>query len=105
LSRDRATAERLVAELKASGSTSAFVQANIETLELLLQRDERMAIKELHYSQDRMSRRQLSRDELNSRRNFDTVNEAASFSAEMPAYLRKKRSVGRGFDAPENNEP
>jgi Ca-activated chloride channel family protein len=105
LSRDRATAERLVAELKASGSTSAFVQANIETLELLLQRDERMAIKELHYSQDRMSRRQLSRDELNSRRNFDNVNEAASFSAEMPAYLRKKRSVGRGFNAPENNEP
>jgi hypothetical protein len=81
------------------------VQANIETLELLLQSDERMAIKELHYSQDRMSRRQLSRDELRTRSNFDTVNEAASFSAEMPAYLRKQRSVGRGFDAPENNEP
>jgi hypothetical protein len=105
LTRDRATAERLVAELKASGSTSAFVLANIEVLEQLLQRDERMAIKELHYSQDRMSRRQLSRSELHSRANFDTVNEAASFSAEMPAYLRKKRSVGRGFDAPENNEP
>jgi hypothetical protein len=105
LSGDRSTAQRLVAELKASGSTSAFVEANILTLEQLLERDERMAIKELHYSQDRMSRRQLSRDELNSRRNFDTVNEAASFSSEMPAYLRKKRSVGRGFDAPENNEP
>lgn len=105
LAGDRSTAQRLVAELKASGSTSAFVEANILTLEQLLERDERMAIKELHYSQDRMSRRQLGRHELNERRSGREVNESVAFSAEMPAYLRKKRSVGRGFDAPENTEP
>ena len=105
LAQDRSTAQRLVAELKASGSTSAFVEANILTLEQLLERDERMAIKELHYSQDRMSRRQLGRHELNERRSGREVNESVAFSADMPAYLRKKRSVGRGFDAPENTEP
>ena len=96
---DKAEARRLLDQLEASDSSSAFVRANIETLKELIHQNEQMALKELHYSADRMRSRQMSTPEISAVQNNQLFD---SFSPAIPSYVRSKRSVGRSVDPDDN---
>ncbi len=81
-------ARRLMDDLEAEFGRNEWLKAKIIQLRNMIEEDVMMMMKEVHYSAMKMSRRLASKQEL-----AYCMDETES---EMPAFLRKKESEGRG---------
>lgn len=86
---DHPGAEKLLERMAAGAIGHPWLEAKVQQLRRLVQRDAVMAQKELYYSRARFSSR-LSTDEV-VHRYADETHEGV-----IPAFLRKKSSEGRG---------
>ncbi len=86
---DAQATQAALRELEARFGEHPWLRAKIEHLRHLAEQDIEIMAKEVHYSSERMSRRLAALQE--SRYEADETQ-----SQEMPAFLRKKLSEGRG---------
>lgn len=85
---NRAATQQKLAEMDQKFGEHAWLKAKLQQLHRLADEDIDMMMKEASYSNIRMSRRLSSKSEM--------IYEADETNLEMPAFLRKKESEGRG---------
>jgi len=85
---DAAAAKRLMAQMEERFGGHAWLKAKLEQLHRLAEEDMEMMIKEVSFSAQRMSNRLASKQEMSYM--------ADETESNMPSFLRKKESEGRG---------
>ena len=83
-----AAAKRLMAQMEERFGGHAWLSAKMEELRRLAEDDMEMMIKEVGFTAYRMSNRLVSKQEMNYM--------ADETESNMPSFLRKKESEGRG---------
>ena len=90
-----ADAERLFAALEPQVAHHPWLQNKLSSLRELARRDAGMAAKELRFSHMKMSKRSVGVNEVSAQFSVGETD-----STEIPAYLRRKMSEGKGRKSP-----
>ena len=90
-----ADAERLFAALEPQVAHHPWLQNKLSSLRELARRDADMAAKELRFSHMKMSKRAVALNETSG-----SFSIAETDTTEIPAYLRRKMSEGKGRKSP-----